>query len=101
MREARVLAKAEMTLAGAVEHWLVEFERALVEGDRALLESLFHPESYWRDLLAFTWEIGTVCGAEAIAARLTACAGEAAPTRFEVDPERTPPRRVTRAGTAA
>ena len=94
-----MLAKAEMTLAEAVEHWLVELERALV--DRALLESLFHPESYWRDLLAFTWEIGTVCGAEAIAAKLTARAGEAVATRFEVDPERTAPRRVTRAGTAA
>jgi putative flavoprotein involved in K+ transport len=101
MREARVLAKAEMTLAEAVEHWLVELERALVEGDRALLESLFHPESYWRDLLAFTWEIGTVSGAGAIAARLAARAAQAAPARLEVDPQRTAPRRVTRAGTAA
>jgi putative flavoprotein involved in K+ transport len=101
MQETHVLAKTEMTLAGAVEHWLVEFERALAGGDRARLEALFHVESYWRDLLAFTGEIGTVCGAEAVAAELTARAVDAAPARFEVDPERTAPRRVTRAGTAA
>jgi putative flavoprotein involved in K+ transport len=100
MREARVLAKTAMTLAGAVESWLAEFERALATGDRARLENLFHPDSYWRDLLAFTWEIGTVCGPQAIAAELTARAGEAA-ARFEVDPDRTAPRRATRAGTAA
>jgi cation diffusion facilitator CzcD-associated flavoprotein CzcO len=97
-----VLANTETTLAGAVGHWLAELERALAEGDRARLGGLFHPESYWRDLLAFTWELGTVCGAEAIAARLAACADRHAPgARFEVDPDRTAPRRVTRVGTAA
>jgi len=95
-----VLAETETTLAEAVQDWLARFERALAEGDAARLGALFHAESYWRDLLAITWDIGTVCGAEAIAGGLQARAREAAPRRLELAPDRAPPRQVKRAGTA-
>ena len=42
--------------ARAAEDWLARFGRALAELDAAALAALFHPESYWRDLL----ELGTL-----------------------------------------
>ena len=95
-----MLAKMETALAEAVQDWLARFERALAEGDAPRLNALFHAQSYWRDLLALTWDIRTVCGAEAIVDQLKACAREAAPRGLELVPDRTPPRRVERAGAA-
>ena len=96
-----MLAKTEATLTAAVQDWLGQLERALAATDAAQLQRLFHGECYWRDILALTWSIDTVIGPEAIAAALAAHARQARPTRFEVDPARTAPRRVKRAGTAA
>src|SRR6185436_18953291 len=95
--QALMLAGTE-TLATIANHWLARFEHALASGDRALLESLFHSESHWRDVLALTWRIGTVSGTRAIAAALTQHAPRARPGGFRTDPERTAPRHVTRAG---
>jgi cation diffusion facilitator CzcD-associated flavoprotein CzcO len=81
------------------QHWLSQFEHALGTRDPAALKTLFHPDSYWRDVLAFTWTITTVHGAGAIAAELKARAADIAPENFTLDPARTPPRQVTRAGT--
>src|SRR5205085_3295401 len=87
-------------LAAAVEDWLARFERALGQPSEAALKSLFHDESYWRDVLALTWDIRTIKGADAIVSELNKHA-RAGATNFRVDPDRTPPRRVTRAGTSA
>jgi len=87
------------TLATIANHWFARFEHALAGRDDALLQSLFHRDSHWRDVLALTWRIGTVSGGEAIAGGLMAHAGRANPTGFGTDPDRTPPRHVTRAGT--
>jgi hypothetical protein len=94
-----MLAETE-PIATDVRRWLAEFERALVQpGD--LLEQLFHRDSYWRDVLALTWRIKTMRGADAICDELRAHAGRVRPSEFRTDPERTAPRRVTRAGTDA
>jgi len=95
---ALMLAGTE-TLATIANHWFARFEHALATGDRALLESLFHSDSHWRDVLALTWRIGTVSGAHAIAAALQDHARRARPSGFRTDPERTAPRHATRAGT--
>src|SRR5262245_20311316 len=84
-------------LATVANHWLARFEAALSARDAARLQSLFHPESHWRDVLALTWRIRTVSGSAALATGLLATHEK--PTRFGVDPNRTPPRHVTRAGT--
>jgi thioredoxin reductase len=81
------------------EHWLAQFETALAKPDDNLLKTLFHPESYWRDVLALSWNLQTINGADAILRELKARAGSAAPGKFRIDPERAAPRRVTRAGT--
>src|ERR1700731_3678800 len=84
----------------ATENWLTQFESALATSDDTLLNTLFHPESHWRDVLALSWNIQTINGAEAILSALKADAGRAAPSGFRIDPDRAPPRTVTRAGTS-
>jgi cation diffusion facilitator CzcD-associated flavoprotein CzcO len=95
-----MLARTE-TIATITDHWLAQFERALAEPDDVLLKTLFHPDSYWRDVLALTWHIRTVNGLDAIFRELKAHVGRANPTGFRTDPQRTAPRHVTRAGTNA
>jgi Pyridine nucleotide-disulphide oxidoreductase len=89
------------TIATIADHWLAQFERAFAEPDDALLKTLFHSDSHWRDVLALTWQIRTVNGVEAILGELKAHSGRAHPTGFRTDLDRTPPRHVTRAGTHA
>jgi cation diffusion facilitator CzcD-associated flavoprotein CzcO len=85
----------------AAEHWLAQFETALTKPDPALLKTLFHPDSFWRDVLALSWNIQTINGAEPILQELNARAMRAAPRDFKMAPGRAAPRRVTRAGTGA
>ncbi|HXJ53021.1 MAG TPA: NAD(P)-binding domain-containing protein [Burkholderiales bacterium] len=86
------------TLATIANHWFARFEHALSQRDTQSLANLFHRDGHWRDVLAFTWRIGTVSGAHAIAAALQEHARRARPGGFRTDPERTAPRHVTRAG---
>src|SRR6266581_8397193 len=85
----------------AADNWLAQFEEALAKSDSRLLKTLFHPDSHWRDVLALSWNIQTVNGADAIVRELNLYAPTAAPGGFAVDPDRTAPRKVMRAGTNA
>ena len=85
----------------AAENWLAQFESAIAKPDESSLKTLFHPDSYWRDVLALSWNLQTINGADAIVRELTAHAGRAAPRGLRIDPDRAAPRRVTRAGTSA
>ncbi len=85
-------------ISAATENWLASFESALVNSDHARLKMLFHPESYWRDVLALSWNLQTINGVEAILGELQARAASAAPNGFVIDPGRAAPRRVMRAG---
>lgn len=85
----------------AVDNWLARFQDALATPDRVALASLFHSDSYWRDMLALSWNIQTTNGADAILSELQVHAGRAKPYGFVIDPDRAPPRQVTRAGTSA
>ena len=49
-----------------VEEWLGQLEQALIQQDSQSLNALFLPQSYWRDVLALTGNIQTLCGAETI-----------------------------------
>jgi cation diffusion facilitator CzcD-associated flavoprotein CzcO len=79
-------------------NWLAQFEGALGHCEHGALQALFHPDSYWRDVLALSWNLQTINGADAIVKELAALAERAALRNFRIDPERAPPRRVTRAG---
>ena len=95
-----MLARTETDLT-ITERWLAQFERALSEGDNALLKTLFHANSHWRDVLPLTWRIMTVNGRDAILKELRMHSQRARPHGFKIPPHRTAPRQVTRAGTDA
>jgi hypothetical protein len=80
-----------------VASWLTRFERAIT-GPAQALEPLFDADSHWRDVLALTWRIETFSGRNAVVEGLRSHLASAKPSRFRIDPDRTPPREVTRAG---
>src|SRR5687767_6840384 len=84
-----------------VTRWLGDFEKALASSDKAALESLFRPDAHWRDLVALTWSVKTVSGGMAMTRHFLDQAGSEQPRGFEINPGRTPPRWVSRAGTRA
>jgi len=47
-------------IAAEIDQWLTRFDQALTRGDAERIAELFAPESYWRDLVAFTWNLKTV-----------------------------------------
>jgi putative flavoprotein involved in K+ transport len=56
--------------AAAVTTWLSAFSEALAAGDPAAAAELFLEDCYWRDLVAFTWNIKTCEGRAAVAEML-------------------------------
>jgi len=69
--------------------WLSDFEAALSAQDYAALTGLFAEDSFWRDLIAFTWNIKTLEGREQIDAMLRARLADVAPSNFRIDGEAT------------
>ncbi|QUD89617.1 flavin-containing monooxygenase [Phenylobacterium montanum] len=52
--------------------WLAEFEKALTSGEAARSAELFEPDGFWRDFVAFTWNLLTLEGRSAIRGMLEA-----------------------------
>ena len=69
--------------------WLADFTSALERNDVDAAVALFEPECYWRDLVAFTWNICTQEGPEAIRAMLKAQLADTKPSAFAVEGEAT------------
>ncbi|NIH79777.1 flavin-containing monooxygenase [Amycolatopsis viridis] len=65
-----------------VDAWLARFEAALAARDVAAAAGMFAVSSFWRDLVAFTWNIKTVEGREGVAGLLSACLDSADPSGF-------------------
>jgi putative flavoprotein involved in K+ transport len=69
--------------------WLADFNAALERQDIDAAVALFDAGSYWRDLVAFTWNIRTQEGPDAIRAMLGARLADTKPTGFAVEGEAT------------
>ncbi|MDB5317602.1 MAG: monooxygenase, partial [Rhodospirillales bacterium] len=82
----------------AATTWLADFNTALGVGDARAAAALFRPDGHWRDLLAFGTDFTTVSGAAAIERRLGETLPRTRPRDLRLDPKRTPPRHVIRAG---
>ncbi|WKG01995.1 NAD(P)/FAD-dependent oxidoreductase [Mycolicibacterium sp. HK-90] len=65
-----------------VDAWLADFESALADRDLDRVVGKFATDSFWRDLVAFTWNLKTVEGHEGIADMLTARLHDTDPCRF-------------------
>jgi putative flavoprotein involved in K+ transport len=80
-----------------VEQWISEFSEAIAARDADRVASMFGEDSYWRDLIALTWNFKTSEGREDIAAMLRATLEHAAPSGFTVLGEPTEADGITEA----
>ncbi|UGT55394.1 flavin-containing monooxygenase [Nocardia asteroides] len=65
-----------------VDAWLAAFEAALAARDIDTAAGMFATDSFWRDLIAFTWNIKTVEGRAGVADMLSAQLDETDPSGF-------------------
>ena len=73
----------------AASTWLTEFTSALERNDVDASVAMFEPDCFWRDLVAFTWNIRTQEGPEAIRAMLDARLADTRPSGFAVEGQAT------------
>ncbi|MFZ1993039.1 MAG: NAD(P)/FAD-dependent oxidoreductase [Solirubrobacteraceae bacterium] len=78
MTELQIATTAEQT----VQRWLDRFNGALESGEASAVADLFAPTSFWRDLVALTWNIVTVEGRDGIKDMLEHTLARAAPRGF-------------------
>jgi cation diffusion facilitator CzcD-associated flavoprotein CzcO len=81
------------------QSWLARLEAACQAQDAAATAELFLADGLWRDVLAFTWNLQTMAGRQAIEATLRQTLARTRPTKIRIPPKRTPPRWINRAGT--
>jgi len=74
----------DSTPAAKAQGFLDRFEAALVQPDIDAVVAMFAEDSYWRDLVSFTWNIKTMEGREAIGEMLTACLATVKPQTWRV-----------------
>ncbi len=68
--------------APEASEWLASFSRQLASGDAGAVLELFAEDCYWRDFVAFTWNVKTMEGKPAIKAMLDTTLAATAPTGF-------------------
>jgi ketosteroid isomerase-like protein len=68
--------------ADRARDWLARLGAALTRGDIEAATALFGPRCFWRDMVAFTWNIRTFEGRDQIAAMLAATLARTAPRGF-------------------
>lgn len=62
--------KVQPDLDTTAAAWLGRFEQVVRGGDVDATAELFHEDAWWRDLLAFTWDLRTAHGRDQLAARI-------------------------------
>lgn len=67
-----------------MEAFLARFDEALASGNIEAAVSCFADECYWRDLIAFTWNIKTVEGKDQVRDMLTQCLAATKPSNWHV-----------------
>ncbi len=67
-----------------LDRWLAAVSDAMSRHDIDAVMRLFLPEAFWRDLVAFTWNVTTVEGQEAIRDMLESCLTRVAPRAWQV-----------------
>ncbi len=65
--------------------WLASFEKTLADKDLERLAAHFYEECFWRDMLAFTWNIVTLEGLAEISHMLVETLDDSAPRNWRLD----------------
>ena len=76
---------ADASPQARVDAWLANFESALKGRDIEAAAGLFATESYWRDLVSFTWNITTVEGRDGVSELLTGTLENTDPSGFATE----------------
>jgi putative flavoprotein involved in K+ transport len=82
---------------GTIRQWLDAFGSALARGDHGAAAAMFGDESYWRDLVSFTWNLKTAEGPAQILAMLEATMPDARPSNWAIQGEASEANGVTEA----
>lgn len=72
-----------------INSWLAALDKALTAGDVSKAALLFGDDSYWRDLVTFTWNMKTLEGRAQISAMLQSVLAQVQPTNWALDGEAT------------
>ena len=72
------------TLETETQSFLDEFGDALARGEVDAAAAMFHDDSYWRDLISFTWNIKTVEGPAGVADMLRHQLAAARPSGWKI-----------------
>lgn len=88
----------DVTAKAIAEVWLEQFNNAIHSEGSARISAMFNADCHWRDLLALTWDFGTVSGNLNVSEQLRDFATRSDARDFEIDPTRTAPFDVERAG---
>ena len=75
------------TPTATISSWLADFGTAVSGGDFGRATSMFGDDSYWRDLVSFTWNLKTAEGPQQIQAMLEATMPGAKPSNFVIQGE--------------
>jgi putative flavoprotein involved in K+ transport len=67
-----------------IQAQLGKFEAALTAGDLDAVAGMFGQECYWRDLVAFTWNIKTMEGRASVREMLAACLSRTKPRDWRI-----------------
>jgi putative flavoprotein involved in K+ transport len=79
------------------DQWLADFGAALEQGDVDRAAGMFGEQSFWRDLIAFSWNITTVEGPAGVRELLTGTLASTRPTGWRSTEEPTEADGVTEA----
>ena len=82
-------ASTALTPQARVDAWLADFEAALAVRDVERVVAKFAVDSFWRDLVSFTWNLKTVEGRDGVADMLGARLAETSPSGFRTREEPT------------
>ena len=77
-----VATSASLSPQERVDAWLTDFEHALATRDIERVVGKFAVDSFWRDLVAFTWNLKTLEGRDAIGQMLEDRLAGTDPSRF-------------------
>jgi putative flavoprotein involved in K+ transport len=81
----------------STDQWLAEFGEALEQGDVDRAAGMFAEQSFWRDLIAFSWNIVTVEGPAGVRSLLEGTLETARPTGWRTTEEPTEADGITTA----
>ncbi|MGY8789946.1 MAG: NAD(P)/FAD-dependent oxidoreductase, partial [Pseudomonadales bacterium] len=91
------MSKPINKLTQQITDWLTLFGSALERGDFTAAAGLFAAESYWRDLIALTWNIKTAEGQADIESMLTTTVAQTEPSGWRIEGEATSNGELTEA----